>query len=276
MGLFDMGGGGGNIPAPPDPKKLIKKQTAANDRAFNQGLINTQGSFGSTGYAKGPDGRVTQNTNLAPGQQAIFNPAQGAAANYAGQLPSAPFSMNDVPQGMDLAGAFYNQQLGLMQPGFDDQNRDLEVRAAERGLPIGSQAYNALMDPAARGQALAKQQASQQAVLMTPQEQQRQLANALTVRGLPFQEAMGALGIQNTVQQPQAMNPLGAPQAPNVAGIMNQGYQNQMAQYAARQAQQAQQNAQMNSLLGAAGSLGGYMIGGPVGGAVGGNLPMLF
>lgn len=241
MGLLDglLGGTSG-----PSPKKLIAQQQAANDAAFKQGLISTSGPFGSAQFSQNPDGTTSLNTNLSPGQQEIFDPAQAAAANFANQLPQSPFSMADVPQGMDLANAFFNQQIGLLQPGFDDRNRDLEVRAAERGLPIGSEAFSALMDPEARAQSLARQQAAQQAVLLTPQEQQRQLANALLIRGLPFQEAQGALSLQNQVQQPQTINPLGAPQAVDVANI----FQND-------QLIQAQQNGALGSILGAGAGL---------------------
>jgi hypothetical protein len=245
MGIFDSLFG--DAPNPPNPRQLISQQNRANQQAFRQGLVSTSGPFGSATYTTNKRG-TSLATNLSPGQQAIFDPAQTAAANYAGMLPFSRFTLDDIPQGMDIAGTFFNQQRALLDPVFAERNRDLEVRAAERGLPIGSEAYSALMDPEARAQKLALQQAADRAVLMTPQEQQRQLANALTIRGLPFQEALGALGIQNAIQLPQVMSPLSAPQATNVAGILQQDYANRAAQYASDQSG-------LSSLLGSAAML---------------------
>lgn len=148
-----------------------------------------------------------------------------AAAGAAERLPTENFSLSNVDFG--LANPIFQNQLALLQPDFDAQNRDLEVRAAERGLPIGSEAFNALMDPTARAQALAKQNAAFGTI-------QQQIDNSFRERGLPFQEFATLSGSATPLLNSQA----------NIAQL---NFQNQLAQ-------QQSQNAALSSILGSAAS----------------------
>lgn len=265
MALFGLLDDAPSIPDPakfrgPNSGQLIRSQRQENERAFNRGALDQSSPIGSATFTRDSKGNVTgQNVSLSKPIQKIFDPLAKATAGYAGQLPSAPFDPSSVPQGMDLQSNFFNQQMGLLQPGFDEQNRDLEVRAAERGLPIGSESFNALMDPAARAQAMAQQQAAYGAVQLTPQEEQRQLGNALTLRNLPFQEAQSSMGLLNSVPMPNfAQTPQQA--APvNVADItgdvLNRRYGLQTDQYNRQAQQTSDQNAAIGSLLGSAAGL---------------------
>lgn len=244
MSIFDSLFGGGG-PTPPNPQNLIGKQQKANQKTFKQGLISTKGPGGSTKYRTGPGG-TSLTTSLSPKQNRAFNKSLNKFNRYLGQLPNQKFNPNSIPDTSQIATDYYNQQLGLLQPEFDARNKALEVRASERGLPLGSEAYSGLMDPEARAQEQARQQASLQGSQLATQEHQRLFNNALTQRALPFMEAQSAQGLFNNIRQPQQMNPLGSPQTPNIAGILQQNYQNQFGQY------QQDQNA-MGSILGAAG-----------------------
>lgn len=60
------------------------------------------------------------------------------AGKFQGQ--SQPFDYSaDTP---DIAKAQYQKTVNLLQPQFDRQNKDIEQRLANQGLPIGSEAYN--------------------------------------------------------------------------------------------------------------------------------------
>lgn len=233
-------------PKVPNAGKLL--QAASNTTPFGSATVGEEGT----------------NVTLNPELQGVVSGAGGAAQNFVGQLPTEAFSLSDVPQGIDLQSNFFNQQLGLLEPGFNDQLRDFEVRAAERGLPIGSESFAAGLEPLLRSQNLARQQAAFGAVQLTPQEEQRQLANALLERQLPFQEAGQSLGLLNQVPVPQP-NPIGS-------NILNTNFANQNAAFGNQLNSFNQQQAGLGSLLGAVGTIGGGLLGGPFGASLGKSL----
>ena len=208
------------------------------------------GPFGSATFTRDASGIPTgQTVSLDPGLQRTAQGAIGNAQTQVGFLPQNQFRVSDVPNGLALSDAFFKQQQQLLQPQFDDQLRDFEVRAAERGLPVGSESFNAAFDPILRNQNLALQQAAGQAIQLTPQEEQRQISNALLERQLPFQEASQSLGLVNQIPVPSfAPQPSAGVAPPDVAGLTQQAFQNE-------QNQVQQQNAALGSLLGAGASL---------------------
>ncbi|MGC3959561.1 MAG: tail fiber domain-containing protein [Verrucomicrobiota bacterium] len=60
------------------------------------------------------------------------------AGTYAGQ--SQPFDYSQATP--EVAQAQYQKTVNLLQPQFDRQNKDLEQKLANQGIPIGSDAYN--------------------------------------------------------------------------------------------------------------------------------------
>lgn len=241
-------------PKPPDPLKTAQTQQQFGTQAAQQQLglnaLDRTGPFGSVQFTRNAEGVPTgQTAALSPQLQGIFDPTAAAATNLAGLLPQGRFQLSDVPQGIDLQSNFFDQQLGLLEPTFARQRQAAEVRLGERGLPVGSEAEGNLLGPLLESQNLARQQAAFGAVQLTPQEEQRQIQNALLERQLPFQETGQALGLLNQVPTPGfAPQPTAGISAPNFQGLQQQNFQNQ-AQIA------SDRNAALGSILGAAGGL---------------------
>lgn len=243
-----------SAPKPPDPFRTAQAQTDANLQSAQNTLrlnaLDRRGPFGSATFARDASGLPTgQNVSLTPGLQDTVNQATSAAERLSGFLPQDSFQLSSVPQGLPLAQNFFNQQAGLLAPQFSDQLRDFEVRAAERGLPVGSESFNAAFDPILRSQNLALQQVAGQAVQLTPQEEQRQIGNALLERQLPFQETGQALGLLEQTPVPSfAPQPNSGVAAPDIEGLVQNNFANQ-AQLA------RDRNSAISSLLGGTASL---------------------
>lgn len=258
-------------PKPPDPVQLAQQQAAANRQAAETNLklnaLDRTGPFGSATFDRDASGTPTgQTVSLTAPLQDTVDQTSLAASNLASFLPQDRFKLADVPQGQDLSTNFFNQQKELLQPGFDDQLRNFEIRAAERGLPLGSEAFDNSLSPVLRAQNQALNQAAFNAVQLTPQEEQRQIKNTLLERQLPFQETSDALKVLGQVPVPSfAPQPQAGVAATDVVGIHQQNFKNQ-ADLA------AQKNAALGSLLGTAGTIGGAILGGPIGAQLGNRM----
>ena len=237
-----------SAPKTPSVTETAGAQTASNvsTAIANQQLnaINQQGPNGSVEYSQNgtysftdpSTGKVyqlpklTQTTTLSPGQQAIYDAMMGAQGNLANTaqtqsarldgLLSEPFSLdNDATEArlMELASKRLNPQL--------DRRREQEaVRLRGQGIMPGSTAYNVAMEQINQGENDAVNQ-----LLLTGRNQAVQ--EALLERSQPLNEIIGlASGTQ--VQTPQAM---AAPQTgmagTDVAGITQNNFANQQAQY---------------------------------------------
>lgn len=257
-----------SAPRPPDPAQVAQQQADANRRAAETTLrlnsLDRTGPFGSITFDRDASGRPTgQTASLSAPLQGTVDQASLAASNLASLLPQDRFSLESVPQGEDLADNFFNQQKNLLQPGFDDQIRNFEIRAAERGLPLGSEAFDNALSPILRAQNQSLNQAAFNAVQLTPREEQRQIQNALLERQTPFRETSSALGLLGQVPVPSfAPQPSASVAAPNVSGLQQQNFSNQAALA-------QQRNAALGSLLGTAGTIGGAVLGGPIGAQLG-------
>lgn len=251
--------------------QLAQQQAAANRQAAETNLrlnsLDRTGPFGSATFDRDASGTPKgQTVSLTAPLQDTVDRTSLAASNLANFLPQDRFQLADVPQGQDLSTNFFNQQKELLQPGFDDQLRNFEIRAAERGLPLGSEAFDNSLSPVLRAQNQALNQAAFNAVQLTPQEEQRQIQNTLLERQTPFQETSNALNILGQVPVPSfAPQPQAGVAATDVVGIQQQNFQNQSALA-------AQKNAALGSLLGTAGTIGGAVLGGPIGAQLGNKL----
>lgn len=253
----------------PDAQTLINAQREANIEGQRRNALagGRTGPFGSVQATFNDQGEVTGQTRaLNQPLQTAADLATESAASATGFLPQDRFRLGDVPQGIDLASNFFNQQAALLQRPFADQRQDLDVSLTNRGLPIGSEARTRGTRDLLDAQNLALQNAAFQAVQLTPQEEQRQIANVLLERSRPSVEAGQALTLAGAVGNlaPQfaaqpTFNPVDA------AGLTQQAFQNQRAIEEAERAQFA-------SLLGAAGQTAGTIFGGPIGGRLAGRL----
>ena len=135
--------------------------------------------------------------------------------------------------------------MGLLQPEFTRQRDQLEQNLADRGLPIGGEAYNQAVDRLDRQQGEQQQRLAQQADVAGGQEASRLFNMASSARGQLFREAaaQGEFGLAGQQQQ-------FGQQAANVAQ-QNAARQQQIAdQLRANELQNQQRQAQLNERIG--------------------------
>jgi len=246
-------------PSAPDPYKTASAQSASNkETAVAQtGLnaINQVTPYGNLTYSQNgtwSDGtpRFTATQTLSPEQQSLYSKTSQIQGNLAdtgiaqsqrlGQLLSQPFSLNNDATEARL------MELGnkRLQPQLDQRRASTEQDLFNRGVRPGSEAYNNAMRAVSEGENDAYNQ-----LLLTGRQQA--VNEALTERNQPINEILGlASGTQ--VQQPQyASTPQSGVAATDVAGLVNQNYQNQLSSY----------NAGMSGLFGlGSAALGGWMM----------------
>ena len=109
------------------------EQNRINQATGNQLYANVNGALG--GYSTSIDpvtGQITVNKNLGENSQAALNAQLGALSQYTGDPTQA-------------ANAYYNAQMAYLQPQMDRQVQRAESSLTNRGLPLGSNAWNSAM-----------------------------------------------------------------------------------------------------------------------------------
>lgn len=247
-----------------DANAAIAAQQTANNTATanNAKAANKYGPFGSTTTNVDANGMPTGQTQTLAGQlNTAADNTMGTVADASTWQPQSQFKLSDVPHGLPLADATFKQGMNYMQPEFDRQNKQLEVRMAERGLPIGSEAWKDASDITRDQQNRAVTDLTQRALLMTPAEEQRQIGNALTERNQGYADANAGVGLLGGIK---GLLPNGqeiAQQTPvNAMGAMEQQYKSDQAAYQAKQ-QAIQQAIKMGVSLAAAPMTGGASLG---------------
>lgn len=250
---------GKDAPKPPDPFATAQAQASANTQAAEDTLrlnsIDQFSPFGSATFQRDAGGLPTSQTiSFAPQIQAAFDAQTGTQGNVAdfaqllsGQLPTAPFSLADVPAGLDVASAIADQSFDRIRPEID-RNRDLlDIQLSERGIPIGAEISDNERDRFERGVNQTLADIGNRSVLAAQGEQQRQIQNALLERTQGINEIAAALQGAGALSAPsfapQAQAGVGAA---DIAGLIQSNFQ-QQAQAT------ASQNAAKASLLGSVG-----------------------
>lgn len=109
------------------------EQNRINQAAGNQLYANLNGPLGSYSTSIDPvTGQITINKQLGAASNAAQNAQLSALANYTGDPRLA-------------ADAYYNAQMAYMQPQLDRQFARTESSLTNRGLPLGSNAWNSVM-----------------------------------------------------------------------------------------------------------------------------------
>jgi hypothetical protein len=193
-------------PRAPDPRVTADAQAQANQQAiYDSARVNRYDQYnpyGSVTWDRPSDdpSTWTQRVNLDPAiQQRFDNESQlalgiGSAANrQVGNLPQGQFTTQDLPElqaglnqgalptlSTDFSGdatrmedATYQRALGLMNPEFDRQQKQLENRLVQQGIPIGAEAYNDEMGRFEKGRNEAQLAAALEAVGAGRQEHSR-------------------------------------------------------------------------------------------------------
>lgn len=109
------------------------EQNRINQATGNQLYANVNGPLGSYSTSVDPvTGQITVNKSLGANSTAALEAQLGALRNYTGN-PT------------DAANAYYNAQMAYMQPQLDRQVERAESSLTNRGLPLGSSAWNSAM-----------------------------------------------------------------------------------------------------------------------------------
>lgn len=255
----------GGSPTPPSVTETAGAQTSSNiSTAIGQqqlNAVNQNTPYGSLTYSQNGTyaftdpttgktyqlPKMTATTTLSPEQQALYNTgvqtqqnlstlAKDQSTRLSGLL-AEPFSLdNAATEGRinELASLRLDPQL--------ERSRQSEIsRLANQGIKVGSTAYDRAMEGVNQRENDARNQ-----LLLTGRNQAVQ--EALLQRNQPLNEIIGlASGTQ--VQTPQfASTPQTQLAGTDVAGITQQGYANQMANY-------NQQQQQLGGLFGTIGTV---------------------
>jgi len=255
-------------PAAPDPNVTAQAQTTSNketaiaNAALNR--INQYTPYGSNTYqitGTAPDGTPTysQTVTLSPeqrqlydkytqGQNTLADTALGSLGNLQKNF-AQPFSLRNDPTTTSYADqmraaqdAAYNSATRYLDPQYQEAQSSLDAKLANQGLSAGGEAYDKAQGDFQRNKDLAYAQARDQAYGQGLQAQNQGFNQGLQGAGLQFAEYNQPLSTYNAlITGSQPTNPTfgnvpGVNQAnTDVAGITNQGYQNQLARYNASQ-----------------------------------------
>lgn len=197
----------------------------AADQAFGQNLTRAQ--FGNEAAQAGFENRLAsqQAANMARAQQEALSQGRAAFGNQAALQG----------QSADLARV---DQANRAQSQRFDQN----MAAAGFNNQAAGQRFQQDMQNAALGNSVRDQM----------------IQENMLRRNIPFQDIAYLMGTASPVQMPQfAPTPTYGVQAPNYAGLVQQNYQNQLAN---QQFQVGQRNAGIGNVFGSLASLGGAAI----------------
>jgi hypothetical protein len=251
---------GGNKPPPaPNPAMIAAQTSQANkDTAIANArlsAVNQRGPYGNLTYSENgtnPDGtpRFSADYALDPRLQGLY---ESATRNLQSTL-STPFDLNG---NAGVEARLMELGRARLDPIFQQRQGSLESQLLNSGYQRGSDAWNRQMDQFSRGQNDAYNQ-----LLLTGRGQA--VNELMAQRQMPMQEFASL-----TSSRPFGFNGLPTPQGQiantDTAGIYNNAYQNQLAQYGL-------QNQQSNALMGGLFGLGGTVLGGLAGGPLGGKL----
>ncbi len=235
---------GSSKPQAPDPAQTANAQYGYNKTAMQDTLkantLNQSGPLGSVTWQRDANGMPTgQNISLSPDVQAWLNNQFGlasgvgnAALGQVSNLPGSPFSLSNIPSTSDIAQGLYKQSADLLKPQFNEQTNAVEVNLANRGLPVGSEAYNLEKNRLERSQDAAMTNAANNATAAAGQEQQRQIGNALTQYMLPYQQLSSLESLIPKFSLPDFQKPPTVQTAsPDYTSTVNNNYAQEMKDY---------------------------------------------
>ena len=235
-------------PAPPDPKETASAQTAtnvgtaiANQQVGNINQVTPYGSLtyentGTYDYVDPHTGQVhtlprqTATQTLSPQQQGIMDQSQRAQMNLAGTAADqSGFLRNYLGKPVNLNNEAVEARLfelgrKRLDPALDERRQRVESSLANRGIKMGSDAYDRAIELNTQSENDALNQ-----LLLTGRQQGVQ--EALTERNQPINEITALLS-GSQVSQPQFINSQQG-QIPTVdyAGLVQDNYNQQLGMY---------------------------------------------
>ncbi|WP_162918571.1 tail fiber domain-containing protein [Taklimakanibacter deserti] len=258
-----MGSKSSKAPKPPDPKATARLQAQMNiDTALAQNAINRTNQvtddgaiiYTETGKQKvgGRDIPIyTATTTLSDAQKRIKNEADAAKYNLAnaasylsGRINKEPFKVDE-----EVEARLFDLGNKRLAPRLAEARRQAETDAANRGLRLGSDAYDRLMRQVGENENDAYNQHA-----LTSRAEAYAEADRDHARDLNYTTALLS-GSQ--VSQPSFVSntPQAGVDGVPLAQMVDNAYQNQ---FAAHQQEQAQNDARLGSLLSLAGTAIAY------------------
>lgn len=194
--------------------------------------------------ANGMQGQVARTMSTpfnAPTMGSYLNGVPSVNSSFAGFNPGNTQVDPNAPKFSDAnakdgANAAYSASTSLIQPQWDQQNKNLDSSLRLQGLTPGTEAYDNAMQNNLRTQAQTQSQLANQAVLTGNQEANTNYASALagynagnTAQEQNFGQALAGYGANTTAQQ--AGNAAQAQQYQQGMGTYQTAYQSALQNY---------------------------------------------
>lgn len=202
-------------PSPPDPVKTADAQAQANKEAVLESAkvnqineITPWGSLTYTGEIGSPD--RTRITEFSPENQRQFelqsqiaNILGQEAVDRAGHVDSGPFTLDNLPDTSGYEQAAYERAIGLMRPDWERQDRQLQTRLSNQGIPVGSEAYADAISPIERERERVRTAAAFDAMNAGRSMRSQDINEMLLERTQPMNELAAILQGSPALGQPQ-------------------------------------------------------------------------
>lgn len=189
------GGGAASTLPGSNPQQLIEAQKGANREQFRANAMGRKGLYGATEFEYDAQGNPIgqKQTLTGPAGEMLESAGQAGQRTFAA-LPgqSLEFDNSTLQQ---FADSGFATQMALLQPQFDQQRNRAEEELTNRGIPVGSEVWNAEIGNLEKQQALAKQQAGRDAMMFAPQNQALTTNTQITQHMQPYGEAQAAFGL---------------------------------------------------------------------------------
>lgn len=279
-------------PTPPDPIATAKAQTTSNvNTAVSNSYLdnaNERGPLGNVNYAVTGHNTVggldvpsfTRTTTLSPEQQKLYNQQTAIggqmndiAGQELGQLKSSlskPLNYDGLPAAPTYDRQHYEDALNSrLEPELQRDRAALESQLANQGVRSGSEAYREAIALSDRGRNDARTNSVLSAGNFAGQElgagyqaRDHAIQERTNLRSQPINEISTLLnGGQVTMPQFSQYHG-GNVSGTDVAGIIQNGFNNQQTNY-------QQKVARQNAMFGGIAGIAGTALGGPLGGSLG-------
>ena len=262
-----------SAPPPPDYAGAARETAAGNLDAARAATaanrVNQRTPYGSLDYSitgQDPYGNPTWTAtqSLAPEQQQLLNYQNqaslglGQLANkglgYVSNMLENPFDTSALPStGFNPSQSYQDAYMQRLAPQIEQGREALDVKLANQGIPVGSEAYKRAMMAQSQRENDLLAAATTQGFGVGQQARQSALQEQAYLRNEPL-NTLSAVRTGAQVQGPQFVNSYNqaTTQGPDILGASQMGYNAQMGDFNAKQAAQANLNQGLFSLGGSA------------------------
>ena len=267
-----FGGGKGSAPPPPDYRAAAQETAAGNLDAARAATaanrVNQVTPYGKLDYSitgEDPYGNPTWTAtqSLSPDQQQLLDyqnqtsmglgKLAGQGLGYVEEMLKTPFDTSALPStGFNPSQSYQDAYMERLRPQIEQGREALDVKLANAGIPVGSEAYKRAMMTQSQRENDLLLGATTQGFDVGQQARQSALQEQAYLRNEPL-NTLSAVRTGSQVTGPQFVN--SAQQAttsgPDLLGAAQMTGNAQMGAY---NAQQAGQNSMTSGLMGLAGA----------------------